>query len=646
MSAHQNDRDDQQDNSSRLLYIAITISFELTTLRFASTVLLTMIMSALAVIYINTPESQEQGEQAVASSYNVYGNASQQDSTGTQMSAALLNSLVIVAVICGMTFVIVVLYKYRCMKILISYMVAATGLLLGYISSVMFRVAIDRYSLTIDKVSFWFFIYNFAVVGTLAIFFGRGIPVMVQQGYLIANSVIVAWQLSYFDSWTAWALLIMLALYDLFAVLSPWGPLRALVNLMQREDAPEMPGLLYEASLPREAVPQQDQQQSTTAGTNSNLTAPESAGDSNPIGNEPAAVGSPASTAPTVEVGDAEASSGTPKDEGTHRVAAQDPNSSVESSPSDGACNDQPRSPLIKPGELSVPHARSSSVFASASGEVELTPVTLAQPSCPHVIGDEKRHSTVSAGPVDVDDPTIRDAAPRPVTALIPLALARMYKLRLVDDPQPRWLQPSSPLPTAQTAHGDTEEDPERQAPSTASTVDNYTPEELGSLVHVVFPVNGGRIRPQEASASTAEQDHGTEPTRYDVIDRDGVVRRTLVVRDGRVFRIVPVEAGGDGCNDIDNSKRVRNTIKLGLGDFIFYSILVSEAAVYSFTTFCACALVILDGLGTTLFLLAVYGKALPALPISIFLGVTFYILTRYFIQPWIQSIFIAQAYV
>jgi hypothetical protein len=32
----------------------------------------------------------------------------------------------------------------------------------------------------------------------------------------------------------------MLAIYDLCAVLTPCGPLKALVNLMQHEDAPEM----------------------------------------------------------------------------------------------------------------------------------------------------------------------------------------------------------------------------------------------------------------------------------------------------------------------------------------------------------------------------------------------------------------------
>ena len=42
----------------------------------------------------------------------------------------------------------------------------------------------------------------------------------------------------------------MLALYDLCAVLTPCGPLKVLVGLMQERNEP-LPGLLYEAELPQ-----------------------------------------------------------------------------------------------------------------------------------------------------------------------------------------------------------------------------------------------------------------------------------------------------------------------------------------------------------------------------------------------------------
>lgn len=55
--------------------------------------------------------------------------------------------------------------------------------------------------------------YNFAIVGVLAVFYQKGFPTWITQAYLVATSVIVAWQLSNFNDWMAWALLIMLAFY-------------------------------------------------------------------------------------------------------------------------------------------------------------------------------------------------------------------------------------------------------------------------------------------------------------------------------------------------------------------------------------------------------------------------------------------------
>lgn len=76
--------------------------------------------------------------------------------------------------------------------------------------------------------------------------------------------------------------------------------------------------------------------------------------------------------------------------------------------------------------------------------------------------------------------------------------------------------------------------------------------------------------------------------------------------------------------------------IRLGLGDFVFYSVLVGRAAMYDLMTVYACYLAIISGLGCTLILLSVCHRALPALPISITLGVIFYFLTRLVMEPFV----------
>lgn len=65
-----------------------------------------------------------------------------------------------------------------------------------------------------------------------------GVLPIVTQGYLICTSVLLVWQLSRFDEYTSFSLLLALAFYDLCAVLSPCGPLKALVGLMQERNIP------------------------------------------------------------------------------------------------------------------------------------------------------------------------------------------------------------------------------------------------------------------------------------------------------------------------------------------------------------------------------------------------------------------------
>jgi len=482
-----------------------------------------MMLSALAVCFINNDETVESGEAAMANAYQVF---STDGSSGFDIfirSAA--NGFIMVSVICLMTFVIVLLYKLKFMKCLIGYMIMCSATLLGVLGGNLFSTGLYIYNIPLDKLTFYAGVYNFCVVGVLSVFWGQGIPKYITQGYLICTAVILAWHLSYFDSWTTWSLLIMLALYDLCAVLTPCGPLRFLVDLMSEEDAPEMPGLLYEAELPPEA-----------------------------------------------------------------------------------------RRPGVPGGKGSKQTNYGGKQYGSNAARTSNAAANRSTGSDDDILAGDDGSTTSGV----MDNRSVDGSEEGPLVD-IPLAVAKVYNL-------PVLALPNESVTIMSQSSGDSDSGRPSNSPllggaGSRLVPENPSPAQLRAEVTVRLPKEGGRIQRVAKRGKKV----------YLETDRQGKPKRILWVdRTGKVF----AEMRGD-----DEDFGEQNSIRLGLGDFIFYSVLVSKAAQYSFATFAACILVILAGLGGTLVLLSVYHHALPALPISIFLGVFFYIVTRLFIEPWIVEV-------
>lgn len=517
---------------------------------------LTMILAALAAVYINNEETMAAEEAQFAESYQVWDLDS--GSWSKNLLASVGNAFVMVLVIAAMTFGIVLLYKYRCMKVLIGYMVFSSASLLGVLGDYLGTLAIEIYRIPIDVISYNISIYNFAVVGVIAIFYQKGIPSYITQIYLVFTSVILAWHLSHFDEWTAWTLLVMLALYDLCAVLTPCGPLRALVNAMQEEGSPEMPGLLYEAHLPP--------------------------GTKKPGSRQPSR-------------------SQTSHNDTEHRSVVSNDEDSDDEGTGEHDDDDDDNSKREQPTERIERSISSEQVNNTEQVRQSILDVQ-----------DESSSSPLTQGP----------------RATIPLAIAKVYQLQVVHtygtssprNRQRNWNSNESNINNSPLLTDSSEEFYSR----------NFSASQLCADVEVEFPRDGGRIEKDCSS--------GKRP-KYLVYNGNNELRRILIVSPkGGVFEVT--DDGDDNSSVFDEP----SSIRLGLGDFIFYSVMVAKAAMYSFTTFAACMLVILSGLGGTLVLLSVYHSALPALPISIFLGVIFYLLTKVVIEPYIEVIMTSPVYV
>ncbi|PHT47639.1 Presenilin-like protein [Capsicum baccatum] len=182
-------------------------------------------------------------------------NESSSDSNWDKLKGALLNALVFVVVVTVVTFLLVLLFYFRCTEFLKYYMGFSSFLVLGFTGGEIAIFLIGKFRVPIDCVSFGLILFNFTVVGVLAVFMSK-MAIVVTQGYLVVIAVLVAYWFTMLPEWTTWVLLVAMALHDLAAVLLPGGPLRLLVELAMSRDE-DIPALVYEARpvIDRESVP-------------------------------------------------------------------------------------------------------------------------------------------------------------------------------------------------------------------------------------------------------------------------------------------------------------------------------------------------------------------------------------------------------
>ncbi|RWS23351.1 presenilin-2-like protein [Leptotrombidium deliense] len=157
---------------------------------------------------------------------------------------SLLNALLFTVMVISTTVMILILYLYKCYRIINTWLAFTSFFLLTFFTFLYFKEAMLSFNYPVDDVTVTIGLWNFGIVGMVGIHWKA--PKLLQQCYLIYIATLMALVfIKYLPDWSAWMILIILVIWDCLAVLSPNGPLRIFIETVKQRSDTIPPSLLY-----------------------------------------------------------------------------------------------------------------------------------------------------------------------------------------------------------------------------------------------------------------------------------------------------------------------------------------------------------------------------------------------------------------
>ncbi|KAH9382094.1 hypothetical protein HPB48_022615 [Haemaphysalis longicornis] len=449
-----------------------------------------------------------------------------------------------------------------------------SGILLFSTGYYYFGRLLFYFNTPVDHVTCSFITWNIGMAGIAALYFDG--PFMMQQSYLVYMSVLMALVLEEsLPEWTSWVLLVLISIWDVFAVLCVVGPLRMLLETAKERNEPLFPALVFSTSSAW-CYDIGERSASLTLVRDISSTFIANADGQNPVKAAVTQSSLPTSTAHADVQNLALAHDGEDdqdRDEKTHQPLPKNERVVEES---------RPASTLLENTDTETMFETTNGSRTSTDRRVEAPAMTCTAMSKQHMAVINAPNEAASLGEANGTNDTERQIPGAPSPRTVPQLNARGFQATRDSG--------GSYYGGRRGGGGG------RGAWHDFGPAPRYIPEENASP----FRGAGGSHYRRHETAVTSRCPHH--------------------------------EPAGEPQAD--------QGMKMGLGDFIFYSVLVGKASRYgTAATVITCYVFIIMGIFLTLTLLVLLQKPLPALPLSISLGMMAYFFSVSLTEPFFEAV-------